>query len=85
MFTYHEIGELDGDSTRDALVLPGQRAGVRYTPEALDELLAHASGFPFFLQVYGRCRADLKDAGDRAVVRDTTTATFEGDGLRSTG
>ena len=24
---------------------------------------------------------DLKDAGDRAVVRDTTTATFEGDGL----
>ena len=24
---------------------------------------------------------DLEDAGDRAVVRDTTTATFEGDRL----
>ena len=24
---------------------------------------------------------DLKDAGDRAVVRDTATATFEGEGL----
>ena len=53
MFTYHEVGELDADSARDALALPAERAGVKYTPDALDELLAHAGGFPFFLQVYG--------------------------------
>lgn len=54
LFAYLEIGRLSDDASRDAIVLPAEREGVEYTPEALRLILARAERYPFFLQTYGR-------------------------------
>jgi hypothetical protein len=53
LFTYPEVGPLDVESARKALVEPARREGIEYDEKALELILKETEGYPFFLQVWG--------------------------------
>jgi hypothetical protein len=59
LFSYHEIGALDADAATAALVVPAEREGVEFAPEALDFLLERTGRYPFFIQTYGKYAWDV--------------------------
>ena len=54
LFTFPTIGALSDEAARLALVEPAADEGVRYTDEALAEILRHSGRYPYFLQQYGK-------------------------------
>lgn len=53
MFRFPHIGWLADADARDVLKLPVLDAGVKYTRDALDLLIRHTHGCPYFLQEWG--------------------------------
>ena len=54
LFEYASVGALDAAAATDALVHPAQALDVEWSDEALDEVLAASSGYPFAVQTCGR-------------------------------
>ena len=54
LFSYHDVGELSPEAAEAALVLPAEREGATYTPDALRYLLERTGRYPFFIQTYGK-------------------------------
>jgi AAA ATPase domain len=54
LYDYWVIGKLDDQGSRDALVIPTERLGVSWSAAGLDEALATATGYPYFLQAIGK-------------------------------
>jgi hypothetical protein len=54
LYDYRPIGLLDDASARQALVGPCAQLGVSWSDDALDEALAVAGGYPYFLQTIGK-------------------------------
>ncbi|MCA3643015.1 MAG: AAA family ATPase [Methylobacterium sp.] len=53
LFDYPEIGPLDPEAARRALVAPARRAGVEYGEDAADSILAITERYPYFIQEWG--------------------------------
>lgn len=53
-FEYRRLHDLEREASIQALVAPARRHGVDWSPEALDVALEHASGYPYFLQLWGQ-------------------------------
>jgi hypothetical protein len=53
LFEFPRIGSLGGDDARAALRIPAQHEGADLTDGALDEMVRHAHGYPYFLQEWG--------------------------------
>ena len=53
LFDYPEIGPLEDGDARSALVNPAQAEGVSLDGDAVDEMLAAAQNFPYFIQEWG--------------------------------
>ncbi len=53
LFRFPQIGSLADVEARDVLKLPVLDAGVKYTRDALDVLIGHTHGYPYFLQEWG--------------------------------
>lgn len=53
LFEYRELGNLDPDATREALLEPAAVHGVRWTDEAVGYVVALSEGYPSFVQEYG--------------------------------
>jgi hypothetical protein len=53
LFDFPEIGSLDPLDARAALEQPARAQGVGFEADALDELLVHTEGYPYFLQEWG--------------------------------
>ncbi|MDX2237690.1 MAG: ATP-binding protein [Hyphomonadaceae bacterium] len=70
LFDYPDIGRLDEDAARLALVEPARREDVAFDDDALAFILEETERYPFFLQVWGskcwetaeRTPITLKDA-----------------------
>ncbi len=54
LFEYPEIGPLNEEAARQALVAPAEKQGVAYTLDALEEILSQIKGYPYFLQEWGK-------------------------------
>lgn len=54
LFEYPEIGPLNEDAARRALVVPARELGVDYEEGALEEILSHTKAYPYFLQEWGK-------------------------------
>jgi hypothetical protein len=54
LFDFAEIGPLNEAAAADAIVLPAQALGVIYQPQAVAEVLRRTSGYPYFLQEWGK-------------------------------
>jgi hypothetical protein len=53
LFEYRELGNLDRDATREALLEPAAVQGVRWTDDAVEFVIDLSQGYPSFVQEYG--------------------------------
>ena len=53
LFNYPEVGPLESHDARLALVKPAQAEGVSFDGDAVEEILAVAQNFPYFIQEWG--------------------------------
>ena len=53
LFQFPELGPLQPQDAMEALQEPVAEAGVRFTDEALHEIIAQTQGYPYFLQEWG--------------------------------
>jgi len=53
LFDFPEIGSLGRDDARAAIAIPAAAAQVTFTDGALDQIVAAAHGYPYFLQEWG--------------------------------
>jgi hypothetical protein len=53
LFEFPEIGPLSPDDARAAVALPAEPLGIEFVPEALDQLVTDAFGYPYLLQEWG--------------------------------
>lgn len=53
LFVYPEIGRLDIESARQALVVPAKNEGANFTDGAVSHILTETECYPYFLQVWG--------------------------------
>ena len=54
LFEFAPVDRLSDDDARDALIVPARREGVSFSPEAVAEVLHETSGYPYFLQEWGK-------------------------------
>ncbi|MGK2952801.1 MAG: ATP-binding protein [Thiobacillus sp.] len=62
LFEYPEIGPLNEDEARRALVVPAKELGVDYEEGALEEILNQTKAYPYFLQEWGKHSWHCADA-----------------------
>lgn len=53
LFEFPEIGSLEPADARDVLRIPVEERGFAVTDDALDAILGHTKGYPYFLQEWG--------------------------------
>ena len=53
LFEYRELGNLDRDATREALLEPAAVHGVRWIDDAVEFVIDLSQGYPSFVQEYG--------------------------------
>ena len=57
LFDYRNVGPLEPDYARDALILPAKSVGATYTDEAVEAveaILVQTQRYPYFLQEWGQ-------------------------------
>ena len=54
LFKFPEIGKLESDAAREALVAPASNLGVAFEPEAVQGIVEYTEGYPYFIQEYGK-------------------------------
>ena len=74
LFIYPEIGALKPEAAREAIEKPLRDEGVEIEPAALDLILKHTAGYPFFLQEWGH-HAWNTAQGSPITLDDVTVAT----------
>lgn len=70
LFDYRPIEDLSRSTAARALVVPAERAGVKYDKDALDLILDHAGGYAYFLQQWGETVWDEAAGDDRITIDD---------------
>ena len=87
LFSYRELGRLSAVDARSALVGPSAIFGVDFEPRVVEQVIAEAAGYPYFLQEYGLelwNYADESPINDddlraiRGVVKDSLATSFFG-------
>jgi len=58
LFKYARIGQLDRADADFALLAPAEREDATFSREALDALFEASSGYPYFVQAYGKAAWD---------------------------
>lgn len=74
LFEYRVINSLDEADARTALREPAEARGVRFHPEATDRILRETSGYPYFLQAFGREVWNLAPGPDAITPADAEAA-----------
>lgn len=54
LFDYPEIGPLEAQDARDAIVKPAEAEGVAFEDAAVTNIIAQTKGYPYFLQEWGK-------------------------------
>ena len=62
LFEFVPVDRLDDDDARNALVVPASKEGVAFNPDAIAEILRQTSGYPYFLQEWGKHSWNVADA-----------------------
>ena len=84
LFRYVRIGQLDRADADFALLAPAEREDATFDADALDALFAASSGYPYFVQAYGKA---AWDAAPRSPIgaRDVTMAAPEAEAELAVG
>lgn len=62
LFEFIPLGPLPREAAMGALVKPALEAGVKYEPDAIEQILNATKGYPYFLQEWGKHCWDLSPA-----------------------
>ena len=62
LFEFALVDRLGANDARDALVVPASKEGVAFEPDAVSEILRQTSGYPYFLQEWGKHSWDVAEA-----------------------
>ena len=54
LFEFAAVDRLADNDARNALIVPASREGVSFKPDAIAEILRQTSGYPYFLQEWGK-------------------------------
>lgn len=81
LFSYVEVDSLDHDDACRALVEPVDGEGAGWEPAAVDLVIAHTKGYPYFLQEFGKQAWNLADGPTITVDDVTASATLARDEL----
>lgn len=87
LFKFPQIGRLSPGEAMQALVDPVERLDVSYEKPAVDAVVDHTEGYPYFLQEYGNVLWDLAGASpitttDVDNARDAVEAKLDGSFFR---
>ena len=52
LFIYKEIDSLDSEQAKKAITIPAEQVGVKYTDDAVNEIVSITKGYPFFIQQF---------------------------------
>ena len=74
LFVFSSMGSLDRESAFEALASPAAEEGVEWEATALQEVLDATSGYPYFLQEFGRQAWRMAPGPDRIALRDVLAA-----------
>lgn len=74
LFDFKEIGPLTQEAARTAIELPAREEGVAFEETALANLVQNSSGYPYFIQAWGK---EVWDVADESPITldDVVTAT----------
>lgn len=75
LFEFVYVDRLDTESAEAAVVLPASREDVVYDQSALDEIVSKTSGYPYFLQEWGKHCWDVANSSP-ITAADATEATL---------
>ena len=67
LFEFVPVDRLGDDDARNALIVPACKEGVAFDPDATSEILRQTSGYPYFLQEWGKHSWDVADASPIAL------------------
>lgn len=59
LFDFPEVGPLPPEAAKEAIEKPAQAEGVEVSPDALSEFFRQTSGYPYFLQEWGKHAWDV--------------------------
>jgi len=59
LFDFPEIGPLDDDDARNAILRPAQNEGISFSASAMNLILTRTKGYPYFLQEWGKHTWDI--------------------------
>ena len=62
LFEFAAANRLDDDDARDALIVPASKEGVAFDADAISEIPRQTSGYPYFLQEWGKHIWDVAHA-----------------------
>jgi len=62
LFEFVHIDKLDKHNAEIAISVPAQRGAVAFNQDALDEIVSQTSGYPYFLQEWGKHAWDIAQA-----------------------
>ena len=54
LFEFPNVGALDAESAKTAIVRPAEKENVRYADDAVAEIVRQTKGYPYFLQEWGK-------------------------------
>ena len=80
LFEFASVDRLGDHDARDALIVPASKEGVAFEPGAVSEILRQTSGYPYFLQEWGKHSWDVAEASPIELddaLRATTEALAE--------
>ena len=76
LFEFAPVDRLDDDDARDALIVPASKEGVAFDADAISEILRQTTGYPYFLQEWGKHTWDVAHASP-IELSDARRATTE--------
>jgi hypothetical protein len=59
LFNFPTVGPLSPEATKLAVAKPAQEQGVDITPKALEKIVEETSGYPYFVQEWGKHSWDI--------------------------
>ncbi len=79
LFAYQEIGSLNYEQAKSAIIEPVKELNVQYSEEALDKIIDITKGYPYFIQQFCNLAYEAADSNyiDIKVINDTVPEFFK--------
>ena len=79
LFLYKEIGSLNEEQSRNAIVIPASKFGVSFSEGAIEKIISLTKGYPFFIQQM--CQVVYKNTDEKEIksahVEENTDEFFQ--------